>query len=146
MTTPVLCVSVFGPESSVLYLWKEAGHELDLTIETELYLALAEMNRALSSTKARNRNGFIARFHKTQNAIAWGSMTNLKYRIIILTKASLEVSDQIMRALTDQIATYTIDAMMDPFYQPFTPITSPKFISRVSSIVKNTPTMIRQSE
>ena len=126
-----ICIAVFGPDNSPLFIEKGDNDSNSLNIEAMLFSALYQSPPTQSKS-----TDFLGCIQKIEQYQIWGYQGSLKYKILIITK---EIPGAIMpplkmRDFCEKVRDCVFDAILDPFYLPFSPFNSPHFKSKISNI------------
>ena len=127
----IVCVAVFGPDNSPLFIEKRLDDSNSLKLESLLYSALFQTR---PPTKQNDFSGCIQKADQYQ---IWGYQASLKYRLLIITK---EVQGALMppsrvKDFCEKVRDCVFDAILNPFYSPFSPFTSVRFKSQINDLI-----------
>ncbi|EAX90714.1 expressed protein, putative [Trichomonas vaginalis G3] len=138
MATPSLsiaCAAITGPDDSLLFIDKYATEQTELEMDSIVFVSLDYFT---STGKASKKEKFIGQLQiPDQKYSVWGYKTNFGYKIVILTNILPNQNDSIIRNVCDKIRDAMFLQFCNPFYQPFSPITSSSFISKVREITSS---------
>ena len=125
----IVCICVFNRDGSVFYQQQliEVVDSLELyAMVWKGYLYLEEnMKGGKSSLGKSDCEGII---ESVEKGVVYGYRMPLGYKIIVVTIVTATQLDAEVRILCEAIKDLVFDAIMDPFYKPFSPVTSPRFI------------------
>lgn len=132
--TPAVCVAVLAPDNAPIFLEKYAEDE-NLELESLIFDSIA-FNGNKSTFKAPVVPGerFVGCVSKTQKYQIWGYQASLHYKIVIITSGKYNVTETSVKQCFEAIADALIGAVRNPFYSPFSQISSDDFSKRVRTV------------
>ena len=134
LSDTVLCVSVIGPDKSPLFIAKANQFQESLEIEAMIFETLSIIEKVPVKPAVRSSDRFLPRIHKNEKMMCWAYRASLKYLIIVMTPISVVVADKDVLRLLERIKDATFLSFANPFYNPFSPISSKDFEQKVSAL------------
>ena len=138
---PSVCyIAIIGPDNNPIYTQKYCSEKQKLEMDTILFCSLDYFDQQVSKkTVMKSNDSFLGCIQTTDRFQIWGYKTGLKYKIIVLTSHIASLSDNFMQSFCDQIKDALFNAIMDPFYTPFSVLDSPRFQERIQALIKTVP-------
>lgn len=131
----IVCAAITGPDDSLLFIDKYAPDQTELEMDSVIFVSLDYFT---TTGKASKKEKFYGQLQiPDQKYSVWGYRTNFGYKIIILTNFIQNTNDSIIRNICDKIRDAMFLQICNPFYQPFSPITSSLFLSKVREITSS---------
>jgi hypothetical protein len=132
--TYVACIGIIGPDNNPLLIQKNCQEAQDLEIDTLLFCCLdyfEVQGGGHKSTKPPDR--FLGNIQTSDRFQIWGYRASLGYKIIILTSHTATFSDGVVRRLCEDVKDILFDAILDPFYIPFSVIESEAVLASLNT-------------
>lgn len=145
MTNPTIqCLSIIGPDNSLLYIKKyatgnDSNDDNDLEMDLIIFSSLDFMpqGKTFGQIKKERFSGFI---NQTQSDKynCYGYKAPLGYKIIVLLlNVQNQPNQSNIQTLCDKVKEELFHSFWNPFYSPFSPITSPNLIERIDKLVRS---------
>jgi hypothetical protein len=139
MSKTIACVAVLAPDNSPILVKKYWDEVDDLVIDTLLFCSLdyfdAQMQQRKATGKAVDR--FIGNLPPSDSRLqTWGYRANLGYKIVVLTPATANAPESLIRGLCEKLKEMLFDCIMDPFYVPFSTIEAKAALQKVADAVQ----------
>lgn len=123
----IISVSIIGPDRSPIYIVKSEEEQHSLEVEAMIYEAIAILEKIPVRPAQRSSDRFVPKFHKNTKMVTWAYRAGLKYTIIVMTPNDMQFDDKKVLAFLEKIRNAVFDSFSDPFYSPFSSITSTAF-------------------
>lgn len=147
MTNPTIqCLSIIGPDNSLLYMKKyvsgnDLNDETDLEMDITIFSSLEFMpqGKTFGQIKKERFSGFINQSqNQSEKYNCYGYKAPLGYKIIVLLlNVQNQPNQSNIQTLCDKVKEELFHSFWNPFYSPFSPITSPSFIEKIDKLVKS---------
>ncbi|OHT17690.1 hypothetical protein TRFO_00999 [Tritrichomonas foetus] len=141
MTTPtgqIACIAIIGPDNNPILIEKYCEESQNQEIDTLLFCSLdyfdQPQNAGPKKPLKNSSDRFLGNIQTSDRFQIWGYKSSLGYKIIILTVHIVSIPENSMRGVCERVKDVLFDSLMDPFYQPFSLIESPKVIAHIKDI------------
>ena len=135
----IACISIIGPDNNPILIEKYCEESQSQEIDTLLFCSLDYFDQPSNPAKRTLKSGdrFLGNIQTSDRFQIWGYRASLGYKIIVLTVHVITIPDSQMKSICEKVKDVLFDSLMDPFYQPFALIESPKVISKITEIAKS---------
>jgi hypothetical protein len=135
MATPsVACVGIIGPDNNPLLIQKSSPESQHVEIDTLLFCSLDYFDSPPVGKKVpKTIDRFLGNIQTSDRFQIWGYRAPLGYKIIVLTWHTATFPDLAVRRLCEEIKDVLFDALLDPFYVPFSVLESEGVIAKIGS-------------
>lgn len=123
-----LCISIIGPDTNPIYIGRFCDENIHKELDFYLFCSLDYFDNS------SNELNVVYKLHEYDNYQTWGCTCFLDYKIIVVSQLSLKTDAVIMeeaQKICDRVRSILKDALMDPFYKPFSEIKSRKIRERL---------------
>ncbi|KAK8841174.1 hypothetical protein M9Y10_027374 [Tritrichomonas musculus] len=139
----IACVSIIGPDNNPILIKKYCEESQNQEIDTLLFCSLdyfeQPQNPGPKKQSKSSSDRFLGNIQTSDRFQIWGYKASLGYKIIILTAHVTSIPEASMRTICEKVRDVLFDSLMDPFYQPFALIESPRVISKINEIAQSLP-------
>lgn len=143
MSNPTIqCLSIIGPDNSLLYIKKylsgsDLNDETDLEMDLAVYSALEFMPQAKTFSQFKRFFGLInPNLNDKYNCYGYKAPLGYKIVVLILNVQNQPNQSNILN-LCEKVKEELFHSFRNPFYTPFSPITSPSLTDHIDKLVKN---------
>jgi hypothetical protein len=128
-------VGIIGPDNNPLLIKKTCHEAQSLEIDTLLFCCLDYFEMQAPSRRAsKPPERFLGNIQTSDRFQIWGYRANLGYKIIILTTHTASFQESAVRRLCESVKDILFDAILDPFYVPFSVIESEGVMSKITAV------------
>jgi hypothetical protein len=139
MAQQIACIAVIGPDNNPLIIQKYCEETQELEIDTCLFCSLDYFDGQPMRKTSSKLDRFLGSIQTSDRFQIWGYRAALGYKIIILTFHTTSLQDTTIRTLCEKTKDVLFDALMDPFYAPFSIIESPAVIAKIDDLSRIQP-------
>jgi hypothetical protein len=141
MTSPtpdVACIGIIGPDNNPLLIQNNCKEAQSFEIDTLLFCSLDHFEVQASAKKSsKPPDRFLGALQGSDRFQIWGYRASLGYKIIVLTSRMPTFLDSAVRRLCEEVRDILFDALLDPFYLPFSMIESETIIGKIKAACGN---------
>lgn len=139
----VYCLSIIGPDDSLLYIKKytsntNSNEDFDLELDATIYSARKLMPQKNTYGKKYGFLGLV-NHNQIEHINCYGYKASFGYKIIVLLPNNQiqQKESSTIQTLCEKIKDELFRSFMNPFYTPFSPISSPILKEKIDKLVKN---------
>ena len=136
-TTPltISCVAVVGPDDSLLFICKFPSDTSDLEMDSIVFCSLDFFT---TDKRISKKERFIGQLQlQDPKYCVWGYKATFGYKIIILTNQIPNPPESTIKGICEKIKEAMFSQFTNPFYRPFSPITTTNFVDKVNEILSS---------
>ncbi|KAH0793440.1 trafficking protein particle complex subunit 2-like protein [Histomonas meleagridis] len=130
----VACVAIIGPDGNPLLIEKKCEEKQEHEIDSLLFCSLDFFDQPTQRKIPKLSDRYLGNIQTSERFQIWGYKAGLGYKIIVLTFHVVNLQDNFMKSVCEKIKDVLFDAILDPFYTPFSMIESPSALSRINEI------------
>ena len=127
---PIKCIAILAPDESLLFIHKSTGDPSDLELDGIVYCST--LNNKVSRT-GLGRNEKFSIIYDNNNYMVYGYRAPLSYKIIIVIPHVQNPNENSLKNICDMTKDLLFDAILDPFYSPFSPTNNLK--AKISNLM-----------
>jgi hypothetical protein len=136
----VACIAIIGPDNAPLLIHKSIPERQDFEFDTLLFCSLDYFDNQTQTRRPPTRfpDRFLGTIQTAERFLIWGYKAPMGYRIIVLTSI-VQNQDSVVKGICEKVKDVLLEAVLDPFYAPFSIIESPIAKEKIASLAGTPP-------